>query len=222
VDEVGELVRQGVRRIRLKIQPGWDVVPVAVVRESFPELLLAADANGSFTLDDEVERLDPYGLAYLEQPLSPSDLAAHVELAQRLSTPICLDESLTSPRRVTDAIRYGACAVACLKPSRLGGLWAARQAVQDCEQAGISAFVGGFFETGLGRSANAALAGLPGFSLPGDLVAPDSYLVADPVGFPRVTNGQVTPPDSPGVAPLIDSGQLEEWIVARERVSFPG
>jgi o-succinylbenzoate synthase len=221
VDRVGALVSQGVRRIRLKIAPDWDTVPLDALRRVFPDLMLAADANGSFTLGDDLDRLDPYDLAYLEQPLSPHDLAAHFELTQRIATPICLDESLSSPRRVTDAIRYKACDVACLKPARLGGVWATRKALADCEQAGMPAFVGGFFETGLGRSANLALGGLSGFSLPGDLVAPDSYLVADPFGYPVSTNGEITAPQTPGIAPLVDPNQLEEWIVAREHISYP-
>ncbi len=222
VDEVDALINQGVQRVRLKISPDWDVVPLEALRRVYPDLMLAADANGTFTLDDDLDRLDPFSLAYLEQPLSPHDLAAHFELTQRITTPVCLDEALSSPRRVTDAIRYKACDVACLKPARLGGVWATRKALSDCEEAGIPAFVGGFFETGLGRSANLALGGLPGFSLPGDLVAPDSYLVTDPFGYPVPTDGEVTAPQTPGIAPLVDRNQLEEWIVARDHVSYPG
>jgi O-succinylbenzoate synthase len=128
-----------------------------------------------------------------------------------LATPICLDESLSTTRRVQDALRYGACAVACLKPSRLGGVFATQVAQAACATAGVPAFVGGFFECGLGRTVNASLAALPGFSLPGDLSAPGSYLVEDPFDYPAPLDGRVALHRGPGVAPPPDPDRLERW-----------
>jgi O-succinylbenzoate synthase len=83
-----------------------------------------------------------------------------------------------------------------------------------CTEAGVGAFVGGFFETGLGRSANAALASVAGFTLPGDLSAPSSYLVDDPFTYPPVVVGRVAVPENPGIAPGPDPGSLERRTVA--------
>ncbi|MGH9108628.1 MAG: enolase C-terminal domain-like protein [Acidimicrobiales bacterium] len=215
VEAVAAAVSGGAVRVRIKIEPGWDVVPVRAVRAAYPDLLLQADANGSYRLgsegDDAAERLsalDGAGLACIEQPLPPADLPALARLSRRLGTPVCLDESLTSLRRVTDALRAGACQVACLKPGRLGGLLAARRAQQACRDAGAGAFVGGFFETGFARSAHAALAGLPGFTLPGDLSHPDGYLDANPVAYPPTAGGSVRPYGGPGIAPPPAPGAL--------------
>jgi o-succinylbenzoate synthase len=215
VDDVGRLVDAGFERVRLKIEPGWDVVPVAAIRRAFPTLAIQVDANGAYRLATDAAAvpadatalndarrliaLDELDVACIEQPLPPGDLPGHAELAGLLATPIALDESLTSIRRVDDAIRYGACEVACLKPARLGGLLAARRAVERCRAAGVPAFVGGFFETGLGRTANAVLAAVPGFSLPGDLSDPAGYLVDNPVPYVPVAGGRVTLPTAPGV-----------------------
>ena len=41
--------------------------------------------------------LDRYGLAMIEQPLAHDDLIDHALLQRQIATPICLDESITSP-----------------------------------------------------------------------------------------------------------------------------
>ena len=122
------------------------------MRADHPDLVLQVDANGSYGMDDaeQVERLAAFGVLCIEQPLPPADLVAQAEFARRMPVPVCLDESLSSPRRVLDALRNGACRVACLKPGRLGGLRAARLAHAACADAGVPVFVGGFFEAGPG------------------------------------------------------------------------
>jgi len=212
----------GARRVRMKIAPGWDATPVQAVRETFPDLALQVDANGAYRngSDDDADAsrlrlLDPWHLVCIEQPLPPTDLVALARLAAELETPVALDESLSTPRRLRDALRYGACEVACLKPARLGGLAAARRAAELCAEAGVPAFVGGFFETGLGRSANAGVAGLAGCTLPGDLSRPASYLDVDPCGYPEVTDGQLAVPSLPGIGPPPDPDVLSARSVAR-------
>jgi O-succinylbenzoate synthase len=221
--EVADQVALGSHRVRVKIEPGWDVEPVLAVRRAHPELALQVDANGAYRLGaggeraaDRLVALDPLGLACIEQPLAPADLGSHAALARKLATPICLDESLTTVRRLVDAISCGACEVACLKPGRLGGLFAARRAHDACLAAGIPAFVGGFFETGLARSAHVALAAFPGFTLAGDLSDPASYLQENPCRYAALEDGRVQPPGAPGVGPAPDPDVLAIRTAATE------
>jgi O-succinylbenzoate synthase len=136
---------------------------------------------------------------------------AHAQLARLLPVPICLDESLSTPRRVSDALRNGSCAMACLKPGRLGGMRAARIAHAACAAAGVPAFVGGFFEAGLGRASNLALAarlGQDATGLVSDLADPAGYLSVDPCGYPPVTGGWVRVSEMPGVGNGPDAAVL--------------
>ncbi|HVA07591.1 MAG TPA: enolase C-terminal domain-like protein [Acidimicrobiales bacterium] len=223
-DEVETATAGGAARVRIKIAPDWDSVPLRAVRTAHPDLVMQADANGSYRLQDadhvrQLENLAEFDLVCIEQPLPPSDLIAHAELAKRITVPICLDESLSSPRRVIDALRNGSCGVACLKPARLGGLRAARVAHAACARAGVPAFVGGFFEAGLGRASNLALAArlaedAPG--LVGDISAPADYLDVDPCGYPAVRNGWVQVPRQPGVGLWPNQDTLEN-LTARRR-----
>src|SRR5207237_6778312 len=122
LDAVAAYLDQGYRRIKLKIEPGWDVEPVREVRERFGDILLQVDANTAYTLADapQLARLDPFDLLLIEQPLPEDDMRGHAELARRIKTPVCLDESVTSARAAADAIALGACQIINVKPGRVG------------------------------------------------------------------------------------------------------
>jgi o-succinylbenzoate synthase len=220
--EVDAAVEGGAARLRMKIEPGWVVDPVRAVRSDHPDLVLQVDANGSFSADAEdvaaLSRLADFDVLCIEQPLPPADLVAHSQLAEVLPVPICLDESLSTPRRVIDALRNGSCAMACLKPARLGGLRATRAAHAACAAAGVPAFVGGFFEAGLGRTSNLALAARlsqDATGLVSDVGDPAEYLAIDPCGYPAVRSGWVQVPASPGVGNPPDGALLTKLEALR-------
>ncbi len=51
LDAVGGYLDEGYVRIKLKIEPGWDVEPVRAVRERFgDDVLLQVDANTAYTV----------------------------------------------------------------------------------------------------------------------------------------------------------------------------
>jgi O-succinylbenzoate synthase len=220
--EVETLVGEGFARVKLKIGPGWDVVPVTAVRRRFPELILQVDANGSYSRDDigHLVELDGLDLACIEQPFPRDDLADHVSLAQAMCTAVCLDESLDSPTSVRSAIAMGACEVVCVKPARLGGLGAALEVYRDCRDAGVPLWLGGMFESGYARSVNTALAALPGFAAPGDLSPAAGYLTEDLVSAPRVNRHgaggrlRVAVHAAPGMGPTPDEAVLARRSVA--------
>jgi o-succinylbenzoate synthase len=65
LDAVDGYLAQGYVRIKLKIEPGWDLAPVRAVRERFgDDVLLQVDANTAYTVGDAplLAALDPYGL----------------------------------------------------------------------------------------------------------------------------------------------------------------
>jgi O-succinylbenzoate synthase len=231
LEAVAAEVARGTARLRIKIAPGWDVEPVRAVRLAQPGLAIQVDANGSYRgnagvdADDAaigLERLGEFGVVCIEQPLPPGDLVAHAELRRRIAVPICLDESLSSPRRVLDALRNEACQVACLKPGRLGGIGATRQAHAACAAAGVPVFIGGFFESGLGRAVNLALAARLAqdtAGLVGDLGDPAAYLEVDPCGYPEVQRGRVEVPAGPGVGLAPDQDGLRR--LGAKRRWFP-
>jgi o-succinylbenzoate synthase len=143
-------------------------------------------------------------------------------LSAEMATPIALDESLWSPERVREAIALGACRVACLKPGRLGGVAATLEAAVACGAAGVDCFVGGFFESGLGRAVNAAVAGRAECTLPGDLSDPDGYLVENPFSYLEPHDGLVALSGSAGLGASLRPKVLDSLTRSSRRVPLPG
>ncbi|HSL57043.1 MAG TPA: o-succinylbenzoate synthase [Acidimicrobiales bacterium] len=201
VARVAAAVQRGHRSVKLKIHPGSDLDPLRAVRATWPDLSVAADANGSYADDlDRLPLLDEVGLTYLEQPLAPDDLVGHATLVARLRTPVALDESASSAGAVAAALALGAADVVNIKPARLGGLLAARRVHDLVVDRGSAAFVGGMLELGVGRAAALAVAALPGCGLPTDL-GPSARYVVDDVTEPLVLGPGATlaVPDGPGI-----------------------
>jgi O-succinylbenzoate synthase len=223
ITAVEDYIAQGYVRIKLKIEPGWDVEPVRAVREHFgDDLMLQVDANTAYDREDfeYLSALDPFNLLLIEQPLSEDDLQGHADLATSVSTPICLDESITSARSAIEAIEMGACSIVNIKPARVGGYLEAVRIHDVCVERSVPVWCGGMLETGIGRAANVALAALPGFTLPGDTSASDRYYLRDVTPPFLLDDGSIAVPTGPGlgVDPLPEA--LEEFTTSVEQIDF--
>jgi O-succinylbenzoate synthase len=212
LDWVGGYLADGYTRIKLKIQPGWDVEPVAAVRQAFgAELSLQVDANQAYGPSDyqTLRRLDEFGLLLLEQPFPKEELRAHAGLARRIDTPVCLDESVTGLHSAAAAIALGACDVVNIKPARVGGYLEARSIHDLCLAEGIPVFCGGVLESGVGRAANLALAALENFKLPGDISATSRYFSRDITQSFELSDGHLEVPTGAGTGAQVDLEALE-------------
>jgi len=222
VDAVGEYLDEGYVRIKIKIKPGRDIADTAAVRGAFADIALQVDANSAYTLQDAdtLAELDRYDLLLIEQPLQEDDLVDHATLAKRLATPVCLDESIVSDKAAADALALGAAAIINIKAGRVGGYLEAVAIHDRARAAGIPVWCGGMLETGIGRAANAALAALPGFTLPGDISASARFYTRDIVTEPAVIeDGHVRVPTGPGLGIEIDAAALDAFTVQRERLT---
>ena len=221
LDTVGGYLDEGYVRIKLKIEPGWDVEPVRAVRERFgDELLLQVDANTAYTLGDarRLAALDPFGLLLIEQPLAEDDVRGHAELARRIATPVCLDESVTSARAAADAIALGACRIINVKPGRVGGYLEARKIAAVAAANGVPVWCGGMLETGIGRGANAALAACPEFTLPGDVSASGRFYARDITEPFVLDGGHIAVPTGPGIGVDVLPDVLSEYTTSVETI----
>ena len=217
--QVQAYVDDGYARIKLKIEPGWDLEPVRLVRELIgQEMGLQVDANTAYGRSD-IEylcRLDEFDLLLIEQPLDEEDILGHAQLAAASNTPVCLDESIVSLQTAADAIELGAAEIINIKHGRVGGYLEARRIHGLCVDRGIPVWCGGMVETGIGRAANAALAALPGFTLPGDISASSRFYARDIVTDPIVVEaGHVAVPTAPGLGFEIDTEFLDSITTAR-------
>jgi O-succinylbenzoate synthase len=222
VEAVRGYLDEGYVRIKIKIKPGRDVGDTAAVRDAFGAIPLQVDANSAFTMADAdtLAELDRFDLLLIEQPLQEDDLVDHATLAKRLRTPVCLDESIVSDKAAADALALGSASVINVKAGRVGGYIEAVKIHDRCLAAGVPVWCGGMLETGIGRAANAALAALPGFTLPGDVSASARFYSRDIVTEPAVLeDGHVRVPVGHGLGVEIDPVALDDFTVARETLT---
>jgi o-succinylbenzoate synthase len=216
---VSDYVCKGYSRVKIKIKPGRDVEDASAVRNEFPNLRLQVDANSAYSLEDIniLKPLDTLNLLLIEQPLFEDDIWDHHKLQEQFDTPICLDESIVSPRHARYAIEMNACRVINIKAGRLGGLSQAVMTHDLCREASMPVWCGGMLETGVGRASNVALATLPNFSLPGDISASDRYYARDITNERFVLNSDSTidVPCGAGLGVTIDEDALKRFSLSR-------
>jgi o-succinylbenzoate synthase len=161
----------------------------------------------------------------LEQPLGRDDLVRHAALQRRLTTPICLDESITDVDRVEDMIALKSGRIINIKPGRVGGFTVSKAIHDLCQRNAVPVWCGGMLESGIGRAHNVALASLPNFSLPGDLSPSARYWARDIV-TPEWTmdaDGMVhVPLDRPGFGVAVNIDRVEDMTVRKEVLAPSG
>lgn len=221
LDTVEGYLAQGYRRIKVKIRPGHDIEDIALVRRKHPDLLLQVDGNSVYRLSDtaHLRHLDAFGLLLIEQPLDDDDIIDHARLQTELRTSLCLDESILSLRHARWAKELDACRIINIKPGRVGGIAEAKRIHDYCREHGIPVWMGGMYETGIGRAANVAVASLPGFTLPGDISASEKYFFEDIVEQPFRLNQDSTlsVPQGPGLGVAVNHAALDRVTLQKER-----
>jgi O-succinylbenzoate synthase len=221
-DTTADLVRavdgylaKGYRRIKIKIKPGRDVSEAGAVRQAYPQIKLQVDANSAYSLETAhvLKPLDGLDLLLIEQPLFEDDIWDHRLLQEQLRTPVCLDESVISPRHARYAIEMKACRIINIKPGRVGGLSQGLEIHALCQKIGMPVWCGGMLETGIGRASNLAIASLSGFSLPGDISASDRYYTRDVTRerFTLNADSTIDVPTGPGLGVTVDEQAVKDF-----------
>ena len=218
VRTVASYLDQGYRRVKIKIKPGREVDETSAVRRAYPDLRLQVDANSAYTLETArvLKAIDDLDLLLIEQPLYEDDIWDHRKLQAEFKTPICLDESVVTPRHARYALEMEACRIINIKPARVGGLSQGLAIHDYCRDREVPVWCGGMLETGVGRASNLAIASLPGFSLPGDISASDRYYARDITNERFVLNDDSTidVPNGSGLGVTIDKAALKEFALA--------
>ena len=224
VEELIERVRsyaaQGYQRVKIKIQPGWDVEPVARIREQFPSLPLMVDANAAYSITDiaPLRELDRYGLMMIEQPLAASAIDEAGELQSQLKTPLCADESADSIASVDQLIEKKAARVINIKVQRVGGLSEALLMLKTACRAGLQCWVGTMPELGIASAQGLHLAMHSDFSFPTDIEASIRWY-ADDIVEPLIEidrKGFIHVPQGRGMGFNVSRAKVDQYATAVE------
>jgi O-succinylbenzoate synthase len=213
-------LKDGYKRIKMKIQPGWDVDVIREVRNRYPDIPIMADANSAYRLKDIelLKQLDQFDLMMIEQPLSSDDIVDHATLQAEIKTPICLDESIHSVEDARKALELGSCKIINIKIGRVGGLTEAMKIHELCKERNVPVWCGGMLESGVGRAHNIALTTLDNFTMPGDTAASANYWHKDIIQ-PEVTvnDGVITVPKAAGIGYEVDYTAVDEFTSYSKR-----
>ena len=225
-DELLERVRryadEGYQRVKIKIQPGWDIEPVAAIRAKFPELPLMVDANAAYNIGDvQVFReLDRFHLMMIEQPLAANAIADAGDLQAQLKTPLCADESAESLTSLDQLIKHKAARIINIKVQRVGGLSEALLMLETARGAGLQCWVGTMPELGIASAQALQLAMHDGFSFPTDIEASARWYVDDVVE-PAIEidkNGFIKAPPGLGTGFKVSRAKVERYTTVIEKV----
>jgi o-succinylbenzoate synthase len=224
IERVRRYVSEGYQRVKIKIQPGWDIEPVAAVRDQFPQVPLMVDANAAYTIDDlhVFRELDRFDLMMIEQPLAAPAVEEAGELQARLTTPLCADESAESLTTLDQLIRHKAAQIINIKVQRVGGLSEAVLMLKIACAAGLQCWVGTMPELGIASAQALHLAMHSAFSFPTDIEASSRWYVDDIVE-PAITidqSGFIQVPGGPGTGFKVSREKVERYTTAVERFSL--
>ncbi|MBB6014897.1 o-succinylbenzoate synthase [Deinococcus radiopugnans] len=230
VDSAVSHAEQGYKRIKLKIQPGWDVDVVRAVKAALPNTPVTVDANAAYTLAhlNTLRELDTLGLDYIEQPLAWNDMRDHAKLQALMNTPLCLDECITTAQDARKALETAACRLVNIKVGRVGGHLEARRVHDVAAAFNAPVWCGGMLESGVGRAHNIHLATLENFSKPGDTSSSSRYWARDLIHEALETTDGVMPvPAGHGIGvtldlPFLDSVTQQKFEVGPARQPVAG
>ncbi|HJX92860.1 MAG TPA: o-succinylbenzoate synthase [Pyrinomonadaceae bacterium] len=221
IERIHLYVGQGYQRVKIKIEPGWDVEPVSAVREQFPDVALMVDANAAYSLTDEAlfTELDRFELIMIEQPLAADAIDEAGELQARLNTPLCADESAESLTMLDRLIEKRAARIINVKVQRVGGLSEALLMLETARATGLQCWIGTMPELGIASAQGLHLAMHSGFSFPTDIEASTRWYVDDVIEpcIEISQQGFIHVPDDIGSGYKVSRAKVEQYTTAVER-----
>jgi L-Ala-D/L-Glu epimerase len=200
---------------KLKVGLADDEARVAAVRDTIgPDALLRLDANGAWSAEDaigRIRRLAGYGVEFVEQPcLTLEDLAF---VRRECGVPIAADESVQSAADVQAAALAEACDVVSIKLAPMGGLSAARRAVDAARTAGIEPYVSSTLDGPWGIAAGLQLASAEEISLHCGLATLGLFEGAIGRALPAARDGKIEVPAGPGLGVDVADDAIREVLV---------
>jgi L-alanine-DL-glutamate epimerase-like enolase superfamily enzyme len=220
-DRAGEIARLYVEMgfLTLKTKAGRDaeedLTMVRGVRDAVgDQLKLRIDPNQGYQPDVALELakdLEPYCLEYLEQPVPQHEIAAAAEIRRRSTTPVALNESVTTLESVLDILSHGAADVILPDTHQCGGILAIKKVAALAEAAGIPCVMHCSHDLGLKTAAMLHIVvSTPVFTPANDC----TYygLVDDILTKPfQIERGHMRVPELPGLGIEISSTKLQRY-----------
>ena len=202
---------------------------VALRQKVGPDVAIGLDPNTGWTVAETIQALramEPYDVAYLEQPIARSDFAGMAAIRRAASgVPIMADEALGSVQDAYALAQAQAADVFCIKLYKHGGITPARKIAAIAEAANIKINCGGlavlsqleaaagahFYASRPAKQVMPAAEFIFGLGIigPDPLVPETDFLIED---------GHVRPPLGPGLGITVSDAAIEACSLKKEVV----
>ncbi len=217
--EATDAVAHGFGTIKLKVAQGSaaeDEALVSAVREAVgPDFKIRLDANQGWSVREAIgnlQRLEPYGLEYVEDPVPGHEAPRLPELRSSVSVPIAADETLDLESPLLRQLAIDNADVLVIKAARLGGLYEALETIRTGKEKGKKSVVTSSFESGVGIAASVHLASTLESHAFAHGLATGPLLESDLLTTSRFPwTGTLAVPVGPGLGVSVDDGLLEKY-----------
>jgi L-alanine-DL-glutamate epimerase-like enolase superfamily enzyme len=195
--------------------PEEDLAMVRAIRDAVGDKLrLRIDPNTGYSpqVCQQLARdLEPYHLEYFEQPMPADLLEDSARIRKLTSTPLALNESITTLAVVRRILELDAAAVILPDTYQCGGIWACKLIADLAASANVPCVVHCAHDLGLKTAAMLHLAAsTPNFPLANDT----TYygLVDDILTQPfEIVRGRLNVPTAPGLGIEVDVAKLRKY-----------
>lgn len=198
----------------------FDIARLEALRGAFPDADIRIDYNQGMAPHEALRRLrdlEAFAPTFIEQPVPAACRAAMAEITAALDTPILADESVFTPAEALLAVRDRIADLVSVKIMKSGGMMRGREIAAIAGAAGMAAYGGDMFETGLAHLAGAHMvAATPNISLGCEFYQARYYLAEDILVSPfPIEGGEVVVPDAPGLGIDVDVDVLRRSTITR-------
>ena len=193
-----------------------DLARVGAVRAAVGEgPTLRVDANEAWdvpTAIDMIRRLEPFGIDWVEQPISGDNVPKLARIRREVATKIAADNAVYSPGELRSVLEADAADAIVLSPHESGGLWNLRKLAFVAETFGVPINRKGYLESSISTyAALQVLATIPNLTLGNQRT---HQLLADSLTVDRLepVQGAIEVPSRPGLGFELDEDAVSRAI----------
>lgn len=219
--EAKNAVKRGFRSVMVKVghnDPDIEIERVAAVRKAVgDEVIIIPDANQGWTPQIAIQcirKMEPYNVAFVEQPVPQWDIDGLALVREAVNTPISADESLCSIYDAMILAKRNAVDIVSIKLQKSEGFCKAKKIAAIMESANISVYINSMIETGGSVAASLQFAVSIPNVIPFSAALMSTLRLQDDIlkeGSLHIENGVITVTDRPGLGVELDEDKIARY-----------
>ena len=210
-----------VRIVKLKTgfrDHAFDIMRLEKLKCDFAQFSVRVDYNqglGSDAALEQVPEIDQLNPDFIEQPVVAHDFVTMARLRDLTVAPLLADESVFGPEDMHRAVREEICDGVSVKVMKSGGILRGLEVAEIAQKAGLPAYGGDMFETGLAHLAGLHMVAVcPNISLGCEFYHATFHLVEDLLEKPfPIIDGMIQVPNDAGLGMNVNVEMLDKYAI---------